>query len=108
LRNPAPLSWSLDRDTFESRAILNDERWQLPAAAFIESAIRVELRLGMHLHEADFSAMPAGVVSTPLESPRVRTIGCSFVERPGAIDPAAWSALQGPGRNEQVIANSGE
>lgn len=101
-RKPSQISWSLDRDDLESRAILSDERWQLRPAAFTGLDPSTELRSSLHLREADFSVMPAGVVSTPLEPPRVRAIGCMFVERPGAIDPAAWSALQGPDRSEQL------
>jgi SNF2 family DNA or RNA helicase len=80
-RDDTPLlSWSVDQDDIDSCALVRDERWQLPPPDEKGLPSGAEVSFGANLNEAAFTTEPAGVASSPLEPPRVRTIGCSFVK----------------------------
>jgi SNF2 family DNA or RNA helicase len=73
-RKEAPLlSWSADRDGLAPCANGNNLKWQ-PLASSHVNGVQVAASL------CDFSVPRIGVVSTPLAPPRIRTIGCMFVQ----------------------------
>jgi SNF2 family DNA or RNA helicase len=84
------LSWSADRDGLNSCALDSDLHWQPLSSDASEAQVAASL--------SDFSLPQVGVVSSPLDPPRIRTIGCMFVpstERAGAIAKSLKSNVGG-------------
>ena len=113
------LSWSADRDDLplrspdrrctrrsgvNSRPMLGRSVPQLrphpSQGGWAVSPITDDVEFAINLSGAAFEVSPAGVISAPLETPRVRTIGCMFVQ--GSQPPiVATDRIKSDANNKQ-------
>jgi SNF2 family DNA or RNA helicase len=90
------LSWSVDRDALDLRVCIDAGVWSLGPAesSLAQSAIKLESAVNLE-DDALLTAAP-GVVSAPVEFPRVHTMGCLFLSPDN----------RGPANNRNGIATT--
>ncbi len=95
-RSDPPPSWSIDRDELKPCAIIVDRSHSFLPSGPEDFELPLQFEFGTSIGSEAFSIAPAGVISTPLEPQRVRTIGCMFVQSKEIV----------PARAEKVAQNS--
>ena len=77
-RNKTDISWSLDSSDLALNVPIRSQTWSVAEPALEHLRNSDHWHLGIARENLEFNSNCVGVVSTPLATPRIETVGCFF------------------------------